>query len=96
MGIFRKPVSHIIAPTLGIGGLLYLLFTPVSTGDSWLRRLIASFQGNYGPGNYIGQDQSGNNVFTIAAQQITQNLAGAAPFFLGSVLAAWIGKWTKT
>lgn len=87
MSFFRRPVSHIVAPTLGALGLWTLLMTPLWNGDSWLGRVIGYAQGNKSAFNDIG---------AVVTNQVSGNLAASIPFFVGAVLAGWIGRVTRT
>lgn len=96
-GVFRKPVSHVIAPALGVSGLVALIFSPLPNGDSWIGRvmsIIANARSGR-PIDMIGGDASGNNVFTILGAQLQQNVILAAPILAGAAIAGIVGRIFK-
>jgi hypothetical protein len=87
---FRRPVSHIIAPVTGLAGLLILVMNPMPDGDSWMNRLSIGFStGDWGTTGGGGAPQ-------LFAEQVGQNLGASAPLFITSILAAIVGRLTKT
>jgi hypothetical protein len=94
---FRRPISHVVAPSLAIAGILALFFNPLPNGDGLVNRLQMIFSSK--GANLLGADNAsgqGNNIFSIIALQVGQNLGEAIPLFAGSIVAGLLGRWTKT
>jgi hypothetical protein len=87
---FRRPVSHIIAPVTGLAGLLILVMNPMPDGDSWINRLSIGMS----TGNWTGS--GGGGAPQLFAEQVQQNIWTSFPLFATSVVAAIIGRLTKT
>jgi hypothetical protein len=96
--IARRPVSHVIAPALLISGVLTLVAMPLSNGDGIFGRIQSAF--NSKGTNIFAADNpttgSGNNMFSILALQLQQNLPTATPQLIGAAIAAIVGRITKT
>lgn len=92
----RRPVSRVIAPAIGIGAGIKLIFTPLANGDSWLVRLktgYANFNTSKNPMDLLDTDGQGNNAFTILAAQIEQNALPAAIAGVGAAVVYKVGRW---
>lgn len=89
LSFFKRPISHIVAPTLGISGLLALILVPLPNGDSWMNRLQMGFAGDWSIGG-------GGGAGVLFVQQVITNLPTAIPLFAGGIIAGLIGRWTRT
>lgn len=96
-GLARRPLSYVVAPALAVVGILQLISLPLPNGDGILARIqtIINSKGS----NVFAYDNpgngSGNNIFSIAALQVQQNLSTAIPTLIMSAAAAVVGKWFK-
>ena len=89
-----KP-SKPISAALTLGGLIYLIFAPLSDGDSWLGRILTGMQTaieTKNPAALLAQDSAGNNAISILGLQLTSNVWGALPMFAGAVVVRWLGR----
>lgn len=94
-GLFRKPVSHVVAPAIGLAAVLQLLFTPLSNGDSWVGRLmngIQAMRSGGGPAAILQQDPAGGNLFNTMGAQLIQNAMSAAVTGIGAAITYKIGR----
>lgn len=92
-GILGRPVSRVVAPSLGLGAGLTLWTKPLANGDSWLKRaqesVVAASQGDYS--NPLNFDSYGNNTLSIASDQIVQNAPTAIGLGIGAALVRGLG-----
>jgi hypothetical protein len=87
LGIFKRPVSYIITPTLGGLGLATIFMAPDSSGISAVGHII-----NAGQAMAKGQATDQLNYVTGAA---IQGLGAATPLLIGAAAAGVIGKIFK-
>lgn len=95
MSALRKPVSHIVAPAIGLAAVLQLLFTPLPNGDGWVNRLKFGFQKyaiSKNPMDLLGSDGV-NDITTIIGPQLIANAIPAAITGIGAAITYKIGKW---
>jgi hypothetical protein len=87
MAVVNRPVSKGVAPALGVGAIARLLATPLSDGDSWLRRAQQTIED---PSTFT--DGAGNNPFSIFALQVQDNALGAIEMGIEAAVVRWAGR----
>jgi hypothetical protein len=88
MGWFRKP-SRLISVSLGLGAILILFFKPLQNGDGFAARLNTSMSD---PRNRLAVDSAGNNLFSILAIQMQQNVGDALALAIPAAIVAALGR----
>ena len=91
---WAKP-SRVIAYTGIATGVLQLTVTPLSNGDSWIRRLqtgYTTYTATKNPFDLLAMDPEGNNALTILSFQLQQNALPAAGTIVGFGIGAAILK----
>ena len=89
--ILRRPVSHVIAPAIGIGALLQLLFGPSPMTSPWtaLANTINNWKANQGA--TLATDLA--NVGLDFQAQILANALPAALTGIGAAVVYKVGRW---
>jgi len=91
LGAFRRPVSHVITPVLGIAAIATIIFGADSGGYSMATDIMAAA----GIPPYATKGTYNAGALSNLPGHLVNGLAQAFPLLIGTAISGLVGRWLK-